>query len=134
MSPEISVHLLYFVYETLNYRMAGLIGRITEYVKLKIQQIKLELVGHIARLMSQLLVVLFLVVLALFMILFLSFAASAFLNELLESNYLGYLIVAGLYFIAFLIIGMLAKSGRIQGWIEEAILRASDQIETEENE
>lgn len=114
--------------------MASLIGRITEYVKLKIQQIKLELVGHIARLMSQLIVMMLLVLLGLFMILFLSFAAGAFLNEILESSFLGYLIVAGGYFIALLTVGLLAKSGRIQGWLEEAILRASDQIETEENE
>ncbi len=114
--------------------LGGLVSRITEYVKLKVQQIKLELVGHLARLMSQILVMLFLAMLGLFMVLFLSFAVGAYLNEVLESNYLGYLIVAGGYFIAFFIIGMLAKSGRIQAWLEEAILRASDQIESEENE
>jgi hypothetical protein len=114
--------------------LGGLIGRITEYVKLKVQQIKLELVGHLARLMSQILVMLFLVILGLFMMLFLSFATGAYLNEILESNYLGYLIVAGAYFVAFFIIGVLAKSGRIQSWLEAAILRASDQIESEENE
>jgi len=114
--------------------IGGLVGRITEYVKLKIQQIKLELVGHMARLISQLLVMFFLVLLGLFMVFFLSFALGAFLNEVLASNYMGYLIVAGFYFISFFIVGMLAKSGRIQGWLEAAILRASDQIETEENE
>jgi Fe2+ transport system protein B len=112
--------------------IAGLIERIKEYVKLKIEQIKLELVGHVARLMSHLIVVMLLIIFGLFMVFFLSFAVGALLNELMESSYLGFLIMAGAYFLGFVILVMLAKSGRIQGWIETAIIKASDQIEEDE--
>ena len=115
--------------------IAGLIERIKEYIKLKIEQIKLEMVGHVARLMSHLIVVFLLIVLGLFMILFLSFALGALLNEVLESNYLGYLIIAGLYLLAVLILAFLSKSGKAQEWIESAIINASNKLqEEEENE
>lgn len=99
---------------------------------MKVQQIKLELVGHMAKLMGHVLVVVMLAFLGLFFVLFLSFALGALLNELLQSAYWGYFIVAGAYFLVFIIIALLAKSGHIQRWIEAAILKASDQIETED--
>lgn len=114
--------------------IAGLIERIKEYIKLKIEQIKLELVGHVARLMSQLIVFFLLVILGLFMVMFLSFALGALLNELLESNYLGYLIIASFYLLGILILTLLAKSGKIQGWLESAILNASNKIQEEEED
>jgi hypothetical protein len=112
--------------------IVALIERIKEYVKLKIEQIKLELVGHVARLMSQLIVVGLLITLGLFLVFFLSFALGAFLNEVLESNYFGFLIMAAAYFLGFIALILLAKSGRIQGWIETAIIKASDQLEEDE--
>lgn len=114
--------------------IVGLIERIKEYVKLKVEQIKLHLVGHMARLMSQLIVVGLLIALALFMFFFLSFALASLLNDLLESNYFGHLIVAGGYFIAIVILIILAKTGHIQEWIETAILNASDKLNQEEEE
>ena len=112
--------------------IAGLIERIKEYIKLKIEQIKLEMVGHVARLMSQVIVLFLLVILGLFTLLFLSFALGALLNELLESNYLGFLIIAGIYLIAVLILASLSKSGKVQGWIESAIINASNKLQDEE--
>ena len=114
--------------------IVGIIERVKEYVKLKVEQIKLQLVGHMARLMSQLIVVGLLITLVLFMILFLSFAASALINELLESNYLGFLIIGAVYFLGVVVLLLLAKSGRIQEWIETAILNASEKINQEEED
>ncbi|MCP4459733.1 MAG: phage holin family protein [Cytophagales bacterium] len=111
---------------------SALINRITEYIKLKSQQIKLEIISHSARLLSHVIVVGFLGVLGLFMILLLSVGLSAYFNEVFESVYLGYLIVAGGYFLLILIIAIMAKTGVIQNWIEATILKAIDQREESE--
>ncbi len=112
--------------------LSALINRITEYVKIKGQQIKLEIIGHVAKLLGHVLVVSFIAILGLFLILFLSFAVGAYLNELFESTYLGYLAVAGGYFLVVIIIALLARTGRIQKWIETLILSASDELEEDE--
>ena len=59
--------------------------------------------------------------------LFLSFGLANYLNDTLGSSFLGYLIVGGFYLLDVIIIGILAKRGSIQGWIEKLILAADNQ-------
>lgn len=114
--------------------LTALINRLTEYLKIKAEQIKLQVIGHVAKLMSHVIVLSLLVFLGLFFFFFLSFAFGSFLNEVFESSYLGHLCVGGIYFLLILLIGILAKTGRIQAWLEILILKISDQIEDEEDE
>ena len=109
--------------------LTTLINRLTEYIKVKRQQIKLEVISHVSKLLSHILVVSFLALLGLFLILFLSFGLSAYLNEVLESAFWGYFITGGVYLLVLIIIGLLAKTGRFQRWVEMFILKASDQLE-----
>lgn len=108
------------------------VNRITEYIKVKGQQVKLEIISHLARFLSRLLVIGFLGVLGLFLIFFMSFGLSALLNQFFESAYLGYLIVAGIYLLVILLISLFNKKGVIQRWIEVFILNANDQMEEDE--
>lgn len=108
------------------------VDRITEYLKIKGQQIKLEIVSRSARLLSHVIVVGLLTVLGLFFLFFTSFGFSVLLNELFESAYLGYLIVAGVYFLVILLIAILGRAGVIQRWIETVIINAIDQMEEDE--
>ena len=112
--------------------LSTLINRITEYIKIKAQQIKLEIISHSAKFLSHVIVVGFLSVLGLFLMFFVSFGLSAYFNELFGSSYLGYLMVGGLYFLVILIIAILAKTGVIQKWIEAVIVKAVDEMEEDE--
>lgn len=112
--------------------LATLINKISEYIKVKGQQIKLEVISHMSKLLSHVLVVSFLCLLGLFLVLFLSFGLSAYLNEVLESTFLGYFVTGGIYLLVLIIIALLAKAGKIQQWIEKLILKASEEIEDNE--
>ena len=112
--------------------LSTLINKISEYIKVKGQQIKLEVISHVSRLLSHVLVVSFLTILGLFLILFLSFGLSAYLNEILVSTFLGYFVTGGIYFLVLIIIGLLARAGKIQRWIEALIMKASDELEEDE--
>ena len=112
--------------------LSTLINRISEYIKVKGQQIKLEVISHVSKLLSHVLVFSFLALLGLFLILFLSFGLSAYLNEALGSAYLGYFVTGGIYLLVLIIIALLAKAGKIQLWIEKLILKASEEIEDNE--
>ena len=112
--------------------LSTLVNRITEYIKVKGQQIKLEVISHVSRLLSHVLVVGFLILLGLFLIFFLSFGLSAYLNEILESSFLGYFVIGAVYLLALIVIGLLARTGRIQRWIEALILKASDELREDE--
>jgi len=112
--------------------LTALINRITEYIKIKTEQIKLEIIGHSARLLSHVLVVGFLVILGLFFLFFISFGLSAYFNQLFNSTFLGYLTVAGLYLLVIVLISILARTGKIQNWIEATIVKAMDEMEEDE--
>ena len=103
--------------------LSTLINKISEYIKVKGQQIKLEVISHMSKLLSHVLVVSFLVLLGLFLILFLSFGLSAYLNEVLESTFLGYFVTGGIYLFVLIVIALLAKAGKVQRWIEKMILK-----------
>ncbi len=114
--------------------LTALINRLTEYFKIKAEQIKLQVIGHVAKLLSHVIVFSLLAILGLFLVFFVSFAMGSLLNEIFESNYLGHLTIAGVYFLLILIIALLSKTGRIQDWLEQAILKMSDHIEEDEDE
>ena len=44
-------------------------------------------------------------------------------NEVFDSEYLGFLTVAGGYLLIIVILGIMAKTGKIQNWIEVLILK-----------
>ncbi len=114
--------------------LSGVINRLTEYVKLKAEQVKLEVMARMASVLSQVLVFSMIAFLGLFLIFFLSFALGSYLNEILDSQYLGHLIIAGAYFLVLVIIGLFAKTGKIQGWIETLILKAGENEEIDDEE
>ncbi|MEQ9229358.1 MAG: hypothetical protein RIF46_01660 [Cyclobacteriaceae bacterium] len=114
--------------------LTALINRLTEYLKIKAEQIKLQVIGHVAKLLSHVIVFSLLAFLGLFLVFFVSFAMGSLLNEVFASSYLGHLTIAGVYFLLILILALLSKTGRVQGWLEQLILKVSDQIEEDEDE
>lgn len=103
-----------------------LIDKITEYVKVKGEQIKLEVMGHVARILAHAITFILLGLIGLFFGFFVMLTLSVYLNVVLESEYLGYLIVTGFLFIILTIIVLLLKSGKAQRWLESLILKMSE--------
>ena len=103
-----------------------LIDKIQDYLKIKGDQIKLEVMSQVARALSYAVTLTLLGMIGLFFLLFLYLTLAVYLNDLLESNYLGYLIVSGFILIQLVLVVILLKSGKIQRWLEALILKMSE--------
>ncbi|MBV6639459.1 MAG: phage holin family protein [Cyclobacteriaceae bacterium] len=109
-----------------------LLDKLTEYLRLKGEKLKLDIIAQVSRLLAHVLAFLFLGIIAFFLFIFLSLAAGAYLNVLLESEYYGHLIVAGVYLILLIIIFLLLRTNRIQNWLESVFINISENIDTDE--
>ena len=109
-----------------------IVEKITEYIQVKTELIKLKIIGQISRLLANVLALGFIAMIAFFFLFFLSFGFGSYLNTVLDSNFFGHLIVAGCYLLLMLVIFLLMKSGKIQGWIENLILTITEQDEHED--
>ncbi len=79
-------------------------GLATDYVESRIELVKLETTEKIARLIGTVFTMFILFMVLAFVLIAFSVLAGAFLNHLLNSNYLGYLIVTGVYLIEFILL------------------------------
>lgn len=112
-----------------------ILDRISDYFRLKLEKVKLELIAQVSRLLAHFIAFLFIGLIAFFFFTFLSLALGAFLNQLLQSPYLGYLIVAGIYLLVLILVFYLLKTRRLQNWLEIAFLQFSESLsEQEESE
>ncbi len=109
-----------------------LLEKITEYLRLKGEKLKLDIIAQISRIMAHVLAFLFLGIIAFFLFIFLSLALGAYLNQVLESTYYGYLIVAGAYLVLLITIFLLLRTNRIQNWLESTFIRISENLDTDE--
>ncbi|MEM7297247.1 MAG: hypothetical protein AAF391_03160 [Bacteroidota bacterium] len=103
-----------------------LISDLTEYIEVKTEQIKLRVISRVAKMLSSVISLSLLAALGLFFIFFLSFALANVLNEAFNSSHIGYFIISGFYFLIIIIIFILMKSKKIQGWLESLILKAAE--------
>lgn len=103
-----------------------LIDKLTEFAKIKGEQIKLEVMGHVAKFMAHLITFLLLSFIGLFFGFFVMLTLAVYLNSVLNSFYLGYLIVTGFLLILLIIIILMLRSGKAQRWLESVILKMSE--------
>jgi hypothetical protein len=113
--------------------VGDIIEKITEYIQIKTELIKLKLVGYISRVLANVLAFVFIAIIAFFFIFFLSFSLGSYLNTYFESEYLGHLVVTGFYLLLIIIIFLLAKTGKIQSWLENLILKIAEQEDEQED-
>ncbi len=111
--------------------IGDIVEKITEYIQIKTELIKLKVIGHVSRVLSNVIAIALIGVIAFFFFFFLSFSLGSYLNSLLESEFLGHLIVAGFYLLLIIIIFLLVKTGKIQSWLENLILKIAEQEEDE---
>jgi len=103
-----------------------LIDNIIEFVEVKTEQIKLRIISRVAKMLSAVLTFSIVALLAFFFFFFISFAFAELMNDYLSSEYYGYFIIAGVYFIFILIIILLMKSRKLQSWIESLIVNLEE--------
>ena len=100
-----------------------LIDKLTEYLKLKGEQLKLEILSHVARILAYVITFIIIGLIASFLGLFVALTLAVFLNHVLDSIYLGYVIVSGLLLILLIIFILLLKTEKIQRWLEAMIVK-----------
>lgn len=105
-----------------------LLDKITEYIRLKGENLKLEIIARFSRILAHLLTFLCIALIAVFMLIFLSFALGAYLNAVLDSPHLGYLIVAGIYLLLLIVMIILLQSNKIQIWLETLFVNLGEHI------
>lgn len=90
-------------------KIDNLIDHLTGYVEDRVELFKIEIKDEVARVIAKGLVLL-VVALAVFMALFfLSFSAALYINTWFQDSYAGFLLVAGIYLIAFILILIFRK-------------------------
>lgn len=101
-----------------------LIDALTEYVKVKLELIKLGMIEEISEIIAQVIALFLMLSVFLFFLAFGSISVAAYLNELLHSGYLGYTIMTGFYLLVLFVFLYLLRSGKLKEAVEEQIARA----------
>lgn len=91
------------------------------YAETKIALLKLELSEQLASALGKIAVILLITVLLFLGILFLSVAAAFKLNIILDSHYLGFLIIGGVYLIMAIIFWLFIDKNRISSRLSDKI-------------
>ena len=92
-------------------------GYVETQVSLTKIEIKEEVLGSIAKLLSVLVMAIFLF----FTVLFLSMASAIYLNEIMESNYWGFVLIAVFYLILCLFSAWFIKTEKFKSLIQKFI-------------
>jgi len=84
--------------------LSDLADSIRRYLEIRLNIAKLEVMEKSARILSLIIAAVFLLTLFMLFLLFASFAAAFWVGELLQDRVLGYLCVAGVYFLLGIIL------------------------------
>jgi len=107
-----------------------MINSLKNYIEKRFQLIKLELVGVFANMASGLVSSFIILIFLLFILLMLSFSLAFWFSKMLDSFGLGFVIVAGIYLVIFLLYMYFGKS-KIDQNIKDAIVQSA--LNNEEN-
>jgi uncharacterized membrane protein YqjE len=99
----------------------SLIDSVLQYFEKRIELVKIEIKEEAAVVGAKLAITMVLSFLMLFFLLFLSIMVGMFLNEYLDSQYLGYAYVTGFYIFLIILIQLLRKFGDLDSRIEAMI-------------
>ncbi|MEQ8365029.1 MAG: phage holin family protein [Cyclobacteriaceae bacterium] len=104
----------------------NVIDRITDYLKVKGEKLKLDIIASVSRIMAYVISFILILLIGFFFLVFASITTGALINEALESAYLGYLIISGFYLIVLVVVLMLLKTRKIQNLIEKTLVHLND--------
>jgi hypothetical protein len=92
----------------------------------KIENLKMDFYKKLSDVLASIVLIIIISFVGLMMMLFLGFGLSFYLNILLDSSYLGFLIVGGLFFIAAWIMSFTIRTGYLQKKLYAAMLTILD--------
>lgn len=95
-----------------------IIENLKAYIETKIELLKLEAQEKLAQILTVILLLMCISFLGMLSFIFLNLALGGFINELLNSQYLGFLIVGGFYFLLMLLLSFNISKGRIHKFIK----------------
>jgi len=82
---------------------------ISEYIEVRLEQIRLNMAEITSHIVSRALSTIIIVCMIILIFLFMSFAAAYFIGDLLNSDHLGFLCVAGSYFMLLIVFLLFRK-------------------------
>tara|TARA_R110002012_G_scaffold94666_3_gene229119 strand:+ start:13778 stop:14158 length:381 start_codon:yes stop_codon:yes gene_type:complete len=106
-----------------------LIDSVTEYVRIKIELVKLNMIEELSGILAQLIALFLILTVFMFFMFFGSITLSTFLNYLWSSAYLGYGAVTCFYLLALLFFVYLLQSGKLKDAVENQITKAMKEKE-----
>lgn len=109
-------------------KIGKLIENLTGFIKVKIELLKLDILEEISKGIANLFSLMILMILGLFVLAFASLTLAIFINNYLETPYMGYLIITGFYAVILLVFILLAKSGKLAVLIEDQLINKSKEI------
>lgn len=101
-----------------------LIDAVSEYVRIKIELVKLNMIEELSGVLAQLIALFLILSVFMFFLFFGSITLSAFLNTLWNSAYLGYGAVTAFYLVVLLFFVYLLQSGKLKDAVEAQIAKA----------
>lgn len=103
---------------------------LSDYIKIRTALLKLELKEYTSDLIAKLIAYIIILVVASIVIFFISLGLAFLANQLLDSTYLGFIIVALFYSIILVGVLVLLRSGKLKKIIEDSML--NEQIDKDE--
>ncbi|MEM8895957.1 MAG: phage holin family protein [Bacteroidota bacterium] len=103
------------------FNVDRLLETVSEYVKVKVDLLKVDLIERISGLAALIITFVIVFMLALFLLAFASLTLGSFLNQVLDSQYLGYLIVTAFYVLLLTAVIIFLRSGRLQALLEKIV-------------
>jgi uncharacterized BrkB/YihY/UPF0761 family membrane protein len=100
-----------------------LLDKLTEYIKIKGEQLKLEILSHVARILAYVIIFIAIGLVTSFLVLFGALTLAVVINHWLGSEFWGYVIVSGILLVVLVLLIMLLRSQKIQRWIESVIIK-----------
>ncbi|WP_109833282.1 phage holin family protein [Reichenbachiella versicolor] len=106
---------------------------ISDYVQIKFELFKLEITEHVANILAQVIAYIVILLLLSFVLSLVSMGLSFYLNYLLDSDFIGFFITAGIYVLGLIIVLLFLRSGKLKSFFEVMILETQKEPD-EKNE
>lgn len=104
------------------FKVDSLFEHLTSFIESKVEIYKIEIKEDVAQSLSKMMVVLLLGFIGTFFFLFFNIALGYYLGELLESLFLGFLIISGFYLLLFLLLYLLRNQLGFRQFFEKKII------------
>lgn len=104
------------------FKVDSLFEHLTSFIESKVEIYKIEIKEEVAQSLSKMMIVLLFFFIGTFFFLFLNIALGYYLGALLESLFLGFLIISGFYLLVFLVLYLLRDQFKLEQFFEKKVI------------